>query len=86
MPCIKKIGRFRVCIYSSEHPPPHVHVEGPDTENFFNLETLKPIKDMGKRLAKKRELKKALDWIKEEGNRKNLLERWQDMNNLDKER
>jgi len=34
---IFRTGKLRVAIYTNDHPPPHVHVVGPDREAKFEL-------------------------------------------------
>jgi hypothetical protein len=38
MPCIDdSFNSLRICIYTSDHRPSHVHVFGDDSEAIFNL-------------------------------------------------
>lgn len=37
MPTVKKIDGLRVMVRTNDHPPPHVHVEGPGKQAAFEL-------------------------------------------------
>lgn len=37
MPTLTKIGANRVMIRTNDHPPPHVHIVGPEAEAIFFL-------------------------------------------------
>ena len=34
-PCTNK--KFKLCIYADDHPPPHVHVRGPNVSAILDL-------------------------------------------------
>lgn len=40
MPTVITIGRVKIKIYPKDHPPPHVHVVGPECEAKFGIGTL----------------------------------------------
>lgn len=37
MPTVLRLDGLRVVIYPNDHPPPHVHIVGPDTRAIFFL-------------------------------------------------
>ena len=78
MPAILRVGRLRVVIYTSDHPPPHVHVIGAGTEARIALggDGERPSLMTNEGLSR-RELEKALAEI--DRSRALLLERWREI-------
>ena len=62
MPVIFRIGPFKICIYSDDHPPAHVHCKASDCEVLIELKTGKVRKNFGVHSS---DLKKLQKFIKE---------------------
>jgi len=68
---IDRIGKLKVIIYSSEHPPPHFHVKYDGEENSFSISACSPLYPNGGLKQYFRNIKK---W--HSNNRTNLISAW----------
>ena len=40
VPTVLKVGKFKVYIYYQDHLPPHIHVQGPESELKFLIQNM----------------------------------------------
>jgi len=74
MATIKRFGNCKIAIYPDDHPPPHVHIDGPEVEAMVRLDPFGVVEgDAGK-------VREALEWARE--NAAFLLEEWHRYNRL----
>jgi hypothetical protein len=79
MPRIITFGKLAVYVYASprEHPPPHFHVVGPDTDVSIEIRTLRVMEGQ----YRPGEIADILDWARR--NTALLLMKWTEFNERD---
>ena len=74
MPCIETIKGIRICVYSNDHIPPHIHAIYGEYEALIDIKELKII--IGSLPVNKR--KTAVEYVKE--NQADILETFYELN------
>ena len=75
---LPQLSNCGIYVYGAprEHPPPHFHLLGPDTDCSVNIAS----RDVMKGHYSRKDLKEALDWIDDAINLAALVEVWRRLN------
>ena len=78
MPTLKELNNCKIKVFGGqrEHPPPHVHLMGPNTNCTIDLTTLAVIRGKYSRA----DLEEALDWLEVGDNYAAAIAEWRRLN------
>ena len=78
MTTVVQLNNCRICIFGGqgEHPLPHFHLKGPDSNCSVDLVTLVPIKGHFSR----KDLKEAREWLEVPENYTSVMYEWRRLN------
>ncbi len=78
MTVVAKLNNSKISVFGGqrEHPPPHCHLKGPDSECSINLATLEPTKGKYSR----KDLKEAIEWLSDGNNHAATVNEWRRLN------
>jgi hypothetical protein len=77
---IVRLRNCKLCIYvHGEHPPPHFHIRGPDSNGWVVLATLEVLAGSISRT----DLKEVRDWASLPANMALLMETWRKLHERD---
>jgi Domain of unknown function (DUF4160) len=79
MSTIAYLSNCKIKVYGwpREHPPPHFHLEGPDSYYKVDAATLEVLKE---RKLSQKDLKEAQDWMSEPANFAIFMTEWRRLN------
>jgi hypothetical protein len=78
MPCVHTLNNAKVYVHArGEHPRPHFHLTGPNSDASIDIRTLAVVKGQ----ASRTDLAEAREWAKD--NQDYLLEKWREYNERD---
>jgi len=78
MTTIKQLSNCKITVYGGlrEHPPPHFHLRGPNSNCTVDLATLEVMKGY----YSKSDLNEALEWLDEPANYAAVANEWRRLN------
>lgn len=81
MSTLKELNNCKIKVYGGqrEHPPPHVHLKGPNTNCTIDLATLETTKGH----YSKSDLNEALEWLGNGDNYVAAIAEWRRLNERD---
>ena len=74
MPCIKRLGAVKICVYLRDHNPPHFHLLHGSDEELIEIKNLQTMAGS----ISKAQRKKAVTWVEEY--REYVIRRWNEFN------
>lgn len=81
MTTVVRLANARLCVFGGlrEHPPPHCHLKGPDSNCTIDLATLEPMKGTYSR----KDFADARAWLSNSANHAAIVAEWRRLNERD---